>query len=79
MSKIGRDVTANFKRGARETLRIAKILRVKEAILKQRSAACGSGRIYDGNFSGKVIKGNGIATDLLLKSGIKVVSEEEIA
>jgi len=30
----------------------------KEAIFKQRSAACGSGQIYDGSFSGRIIKGN---------------------
>src|SRR4030042_1856144 len=77
-SKSDRDVTKNFKRGADETLKIAKILGIKEAVFKQRSAACGCGWIYDGSFSGRVIEGNGVTTELLRKNGIKVISEEEI-
>lgn len=79
ITRSGKDVTENFIRGAREVLKIAGILNVKEAILKQRSASCGSGQIYDGSFSGKVIRGNGITTELLQNSGIKVISEEELA
>lgn len=72
------EVTTNFKKGAREVLRIAKLYGIKEVILKQRSPSCGSGQIYDGNFSGKVIKGDGITTALLKKNGIKVISEEDL-
>jgi uncharacterized protein YbbK (DUF523 family) len=59
-------------------LKIAKLLGIKEAILKQRSPSCGCGLIYDGTFSGRVIKGNGITTALLQKNGIKVISEEDL-
>lgn len=72
------DVTACFKKGAEEVLKIAKLFGVKEAILKQRSPSCGSGKIYDGHFSGTVIEGDGITTTLLKKNGIKVISEEEL-
>jgi len=78
ISKSGKDVTENFKKGAEAVLKIAKKLGIKEAILKQKSASCGSGKIYDGNFKGKIIKGDGIATELLRKNGITVISEEEI-
>lgn len=78
ISKSGKDVTQNFEKGSKAILNIAKRLGIKEAILKQRSAACGSGQIYDGTFSRKVIKGNGITTELLRKNGISVISEEEI-
>lgn len=78
ISKSGRDVTKNFNRGAEEVLKIAKIYGIKEAIFKQRSAACGAGRIYDGTFSGRVVRRDGVATELLRKSGIKVISEEYI-
>lgn len=76
--KSGRDVTENFKKGAEETLNIAKTLKITQAILKQRSAACGCGEIYDGTFSGKIVKGNGVTTELLRRNGIEVISEEDL-
>jgi uncharacterized protein YbbK (DUF523 family) len=78
LEKDGTDVTKNFKKGAQETLRIAKLYDIKKAIFKQRSPSCGLGQIYDGTFSGKVTKGDGITTSLLLKNGIKVISEEDL-
>jgi len=72
------DVTKQFRRGAEETLRIAKLFNIKEAILKQKSPSCGCGEIYDGTFSGRTIKGDGVTTALLKKKGIKVISEEDL-
>ena len=77
-SVSGKDETAQIKRGAEETLKIARLAGATEAILKARSPSCGKGKIYDGSFSGKLVKGNGITTELLLKNGIKVLTEEEI-
>jgi len=76
-TESGQEVTKNFENGAREVLRLAKLLGVKKVILKQRSPSCGSGWIYDGAFSGKLIKGDGVTAALLKKNGIKVISEEE--
>ena len=59
-------------------MRIAKLYGVKEAILKQRSPSCGTTKIYDGTFSGKVVEGEGITAGLLKKNGIKVISEEDL-
>ncbi|KPJ57182.1 purine nucleoside phosphorylase [Parcubacteria bacterium DG_74_2] len=78
ITKSGKDVTRYFKKGAREVLKIVKLFKVKEAILKQRSPSCGSGKIYDGTFSGKIIKGDGVTTALLKKNKIKVISEEDL-
>ena len=78
ISKSGENLTRNFENGSKIVLNIAKRLKIKEAILKQRSAACGSGQIYDGTFSRKLIKGDGVTTELLRKNGIKVISEEEL-
>jgi uncharacterized protein YbbK (DUF523 family) len=78
ITKSGKDVTKYFEKGAKEVLKIAKILKIKKAILKQKSPSCGCGKIYDGTFSGKLIKGDGITTKVLKKSGIKVFSEEDI-
>lgn len=74
----GKDRTKELERGAEETLKMAKLFNIKEAILKQRSPSCGSGQIYDGTFSGKIIKGDGITASLLKMNGIKVITEEEV-
>jgi len=72
------EVTAKFNKGAKEVLKIAQMLGIKEAILKQRSPSCGVGEIYGGNFDGTVIEGYGVTAALLKKHGIKVMSEEDL-
>jgi uncharacterized protein YbbK (DUF523 family) len=78
ITKSGKDVTKYFKRGAKEILKIVKLFKIKKAILKQKSPSCGCGKIYDGTFSGKIIKGDGVLTVLLKKNGIEVMSEENL-
>ena len=77
-SKRNKDVTENFRSGATAVLKIAQILNIKEAILKQRSPSCGCGQIYDGSFSKKIIVGDGVTTKLLKRNKIKVISEEDL-
>ncbi|MEM3673485.1 MAG: DUF523 domain-containing protein [Candidatus Bathyarchaeia archaeon] len=77
-TRSGKDVTKEFEKGARQVLKIAKLLGVKEAIMKQGSPSCGCGKIHYGNLSKKVVAGDGVTTALLKKNGIKVMSEEEI-
>lgn len=78
INKDGEDVTEQFQRGANEVLRLAKLYHCELAILKERSPSCGSGKIYDGTFSGNLIDGDGITAGLLLKNGIKVIGETKI-
>ena len=78
INKNGDDVTPNFQKGAEETLRIAKLANCKKAILKTNSPSCGCGKIYDGSFSEKLIPGNGITTELLMKNGIKIITEKDL-
>ena len=75
LTRSGKNVTRNFREGAQKTLKIAKTLGIKEAILKARSPSCGSGLIYDGTFSRKLIKGDGITAALFKKNKIKVYTE----
>jgi uncharacterized protein YbbK (DUF523 family) len=77
LTKDGKDLTNLFKKGAKEVLKIAKLLKIKKAILKQRSPSCGYGQIYDGTFSNKVIKNFGILAKLLIDNGIEVQTEED--
>ena len=75
----GEDVTDAYQAGAAAALRIALENGCKSAVLKARSPSCGSGRIYDGSFSGRLIDGNGILAGLLKQAGITVYTEEEYA
>lgn len=72
------DVTKEFKRGANEVLKLAKILNVDKVILKSKSPSCGIGKIYDGTFSNKLIDGNGILVKLLMDNNIEVIDIEDI-
>jgi uncharacterized protein YbbK (DUF523 family) len=78
LDKEKNDFTKQFQKGAEETLKIAKLFDCKKAILKCNSPSCGYGIIYDGTFSGKKIKGNGFAADLLSKNGIVILSENDM-
>lgn len=79
INKKGVLVSNEFKKGAESTLKIAILNNVDFAILKERSPSCGKNFIYDGSFSGNLIKGQGISTKKLLENGIEVFSEEEIS
>lgn len=76
MSLIGDDVTSAYERGATMALRVARDHSAKLAVLKGRSPSCGVGHIYDGNFSGHVIEGDGVTAALMKREGICVVSED---
>ncbi|MFO7895945.1 MAG: DUF523 domain-containing protein [Candidatus Cloacimonadales bacterium] len=78
ITAAGDDYTAAFQKGAEETLRLAQLSGAERAILKQRSPSCGSTKIYDGNFRGKVIAGQGITAKLLAENGIAIISEEDL-
>lgn len=74
----GRDVTGEFLRGARETLRIARLLGAKGAILKEGSPSCGSSLIYDGTFQGQKKPGQGVTAALLRREGLAIWSENDL-
>ena len=78
LTNKGQDVTDNFIKGANEVLELAKKIGIKKAILKSKSPSCGKGKIYSGNFDKKLVDGNGILVELLLKNGIEVISSDEI-
>lgn len=72
------DVTKEFEKGAEEVLALVKKLEIKKAILQTRSPSCGKGKIYSGNFDRKLVVGNGVLADLLLKNGIEVIDSDDI-
>ena len=78
ISRSGDDVTENFRRGAEEALRVAKLFGAKGAILKARSPSCGCGKIREPFSFDNLKDGDGVAAALLKKNGVKVVSEESL-
>ena len=73
------DVTKEFLKGAEETLKIANLYKIKKAILKEGSPSCGVNYVYDGSFTGKKIKGHGLTAEILIRNGIKVISDVDFA
>lgn len=76
LAKDKTDVTTFFQRGASIALDIAVLNGCHKAIMKENSPSCGSGYVYDGTFSGKLIKGKGYACRIFQKSGIDVENEK---
>jgi len=74
----GKDVTENFLKGAKKALMLCLFLKIKIAVLKERSPSCGTHQIHDGSFSEKLINGMGVTAKLLKENGIEVYSEDEI-
>lgn len=65
VNESGDDVTENLVKGAEETLKIAKLFGVRQAIMKAESPSCGE--IQDG-----------VTTAMLKRNGILVITEEEL-
>lgn len=72
----GKDITNEILTGVLYVVSAVKKMGIKSAILKTKSPTCGMGKIFDGTFSGKLIEGNGILTEALLKENIKVYTED---
>jgi uncharacterized protein YbbK (DUF523 family) len=77
VDRSGADVTEQYIAGAIETLAICRKMGATEIVLKENSPSCGSSMIYNGDFSGEKIPGEGVTTALLKRNGIKVWSEED--
>jgi len=77
ITEFEKDVTDNFVNGAEAVLSLAKKYNIKKAVLKSRSPSCGRREIYDGSFTGSLIKGEGVTCALLKINGIDVINDEE--
>jgi uncharacterized protein YbbK (DUF523 family) len=78
MTIEGKDVTAEYVKGAEEALRLAEKYDIAFAIMKQNSPACGSRYVYDGTFTGTKKEGQGKAAEYLTSAGFKVFAEDEL-
>jgi uncharacterized protein YbbK (DUF523 family) len=74
----GRDVTAQFKKGAEEVARLVELTGAELAILKAKSPSCGVGCTYDGSFSDTLVDKDGVTAEILIKMGIELLTEENL-
>ena len=77
-SRLGDDVTAQYIKGGEVSLWLCKKYGCKKALMKEQSPSCGSGMIYDGSFSGKLVPGHGVAAAMLRDEGIEVLGESRV-
>lgn len=75
LTNEGKDVTAQFRAGARAALADAQAAGCRFALLKEKSPSCGFGRIYDGTFSGVLVPGSGVAAQMMADVGMKIYGE----
>lgn len=78
INRLGEDVTAQYQRGAEQSLALALAHGCRLAIFKERSPSCGCNTIYDGTFSGMLIPGQGLTAALLHSHGIRVLGESQV-
>ncbi len=77
-NELGIDTTDFFTDGAIQTLQLCKQYDIKIALLKAKSPSCGNIEIYDGNFDGTLIKGQGLTANLLMQNNIKIYNETQL-
>lgn len=75
----GIDRTGAFEQGARATLDLVQAEGCELAVLKAKSPSCGTGRIYDGTFTGTLVPGDGVAARMLAEAGVRVINERQCA
>ncbi|MDA8085774.1 MAG: DUF523 domain-containing protein [Nitrospiraceae bacterium] len=71
------DYTEALIRGARETLRIARLYRIEGAILKDGSPSCGVSCVHSGG-TGQKRAGRGITAELLSREGFRVMGVDSL-
>ncbi|WP_347550025.1 DUF523 domain-containing protein [Pseudalkalibacillus hwajinpoensis] len=79
IERSGKDVTQLYIKGAYTTLDKAIEIGATIVVLKENSPSCGSSMIYNGEFIGKRVLGNGVTSALLKRNGLRVISEKQFA
>ncbi|NTS76824.1 DUF523 domain-containing protein [Catenovulum sp. SM1970] len=74
----GIDVTEQFATGAKKALALCQAEHIKYAVLKANSPSCGNEQIYDGQFEGRLIAGQGVTAKLLTAHQIQVFNEHQL-
>ncbi len=75
----GKDLDDVYRKGIKRTLAPLDLEDIDLAILKAKSPTCGVHEIYDGTFSGKKIKGQGLLAAALIEEGVYVIDENDLS
>lgn len=67
LTNEGQDVSTLYEEGAQKAFELIEKHKIKHVILKSKSPMCGEGEIYDGSFTGKLTKGDGILVQKIRK------------
>lgn len=70
-------VHAIYRSAAHLALQEIEDMEIDLVILQSRSPTCGVNQIYDGSFTGKLIQGQGIFAEELIKAGYVVKDSED--
>jgi len=73
----GNDVDECYRNGIKLALERIEHEQIDFAILQSRSPTCGVHQVYDGTFSGTLIKGQGLFAKELISRGYKVYDANE--
>jgi len=73
VTEAGNDVTTQYRKGAEDALRVARMLGCECALLQDRSPSCGIGTVHNGLFDGGLVQGDGVTAALLRQAGILLV------
>lgn len=78
ISRDGVNVDKQIREAVEKILSMLKNEEIECVILKSRSPTCGVKEVYDGTFSGRLIKGEGTLAEALRKAGYRVIDCEDI-
>ena len=77
-ARDGRNVDAEFRRGAALALDVARREGAQMAVLQPRSPSCGARQVYDGTFSDRKVPGMGVFARLLAENGVRILEPEDL-
>ena len=77
INREGVSVDAAFRRGAEKALELAAAEQPDLVILQSRSPSCGTRQVYDGTFSGTLVRGKGVFAEMAVNAGFRVMDAED--
>ena len=77
VNREGISVDNAFRRGAEKALELAAAEQPDLIILQSWSPSCGAGQIYDGTFSGTLVRGKGVFAEMAVNAGFRVMDAED--
>ena len=78
MDRNGKNVDASMREAVAKAMELIRREDIQCAVLQSRSPTCGVNQVYDGSFSGKLIKGSGVFVQALKDAGYQVIDAEDV-